>query len=488
MPARITWLALVLLSACEPAAAQSAAASKPATCRRDPGSIVGGVQASIRNWPGFAGLRARDAKGNLFYFCGGTLITPSIVLTAAHCVQRLNKTAAGGWELPGRGVVEVLLETDDLRTAKPEAVRQVADRVVHEQWTGVYEDGNDIALVWLRAEWRGERARLSNSPVSDGATHAFSAGFGLVSDRAQGGTTVRWPTPTGSIEAGSLVLREVMVPTVSTKACTDAYPGLKPNQLCAGYEQGRKDSCYGDSGGPLNAVDDAGCPYQIGVVSYGNGCAQQNAYGVYTRLPPYLPWIRRHVPEYGTAQAQIIPQGAGIASRQALDTLIAELRPTAGPVAIQLHPSTRLRLGQVLSIDVTSRVPGRLLLLDENARGEIVQLYPNRFVDASRQMITPQRPVALPAPDADYQFTVLPPVGKGRLVAVVVPEEVSFDRPIAGASLLAQSLDTEPQPANYAMNLAQQLMSTRQEVAAPGKLLAQSPRWSIAVVNYSIEQ
>lgn len=480
-------LSLVLVCATAAAAERTTARSN---CRRDPGSIVGGVPAAIRNWPGYAALRARDDSGNLHYFCGGTLIAPSVVLTAAHCVQRLARNPEGEWVLPRRGVVEVLFDSDDLRAPRPGAVRQVADRIVHERWTGVYEQGHDLALLRLRTAYRGELARLSNSPVSDGATRAYSAGFGLLADRTTGGETVHWSGPGGTVTAGSPDLREVMVPTVSHAACQAAYPALQPNQLCAGYEEGGKDTCSGDSGGPLNAVDEMGCPYQIGIVSYGKGCAGRQAYGVYTRLPPFLPWIAQHVPEFAPGRP-IVPQSAGVASHEALDSLLATLPPHSDAVTIRMLPSTRLRLGETLSIVVRSRVRGRLLLLDENASGEIVQLYPNRFVSESAQIIDPRQPVEFPASDAGYGFTVLPPAGRGRMVAMVVPEQLSLDREIAGAALSGRTMQAESRPDDYLLNLLRGFMHPPAEPVrsdvSPSRLAAEPAAWSVGVVHYTIE-
>ena len=71
--------------------------------------------------------------------------------------------------------------------------------------------------------------------------------------------------------------------------------------LCAGAAEGMRDACYGDSGGPLFAVTEAG-PVQHGIVSWGEGprdasaaCGHANAYGVYTRVANYAGWIGRHL-------------------------------------------------------------------------------------------------------------------------------------------------------------------------------------------------
>ena len=84
-------------------------------------------------------------------------------------------------------------------------------------------------------------------------------------------------------------LNQVSVPVVSTEICNapQSYAGLLgEGQICAGLPQGGRDSCLGDSGGPLMIRQD-GEYKQIGVVSFGRGCAEPNFYGVYTRLEHY---------------------------------------------------------------------------------------------------------------------------------------------------------------------------------------------------------
>ena len=87
-------------------------------------------------------------------------------------------------------------------------------------------------------------------------------------------------------------LREVQVPIVSNETCNDSYGGvISSNMLCAGYPEGGKDSCLGDSGGPLMVPSADNSWLLTAVVSFGVGCAQPDSYGVYTRVEPYLEWI-----------------------------------------------------------------------------------------------------------------------------------------------------------------------------------------------------
>ncbi|XP_026477693.1 venom serine protease Bi-VSP-like [Ctenocephalides felis] len=107
-----------------------------------------------------------------------------------------------------------------------------------------------------------------------------------------------WGAGWGSTQYGgatSSILQEVMLPAVTTEKCQNAYSAF-PNKIiderviCAGYEQGGKDACSGDSGGPLfwpvRVVY-----FLIGIVSYGYRCAEPGFPGVYTRVSAYMPWI-----------------------------------------------------------------------------------------------------------------------------------------------------------------------------------------------------
>ena len=94
------------------------------------------------------------------------------------------------------------------------------------------------------------------------------------------------------------MLNEVVVPTLPSSECRQrGWYGrlIKPDMVCAGYEQGGRDSCSGDSGGPLVWQPGCGQPWQLaGVTSWGILCARQRKPGVYTRVHLYVDWIRQH--------------------------------------------------------------------------------------------------------------------------------------------------------------------------------------------------
>ena len=100
-------------------------------------------------------------------------------------------------------------------------------------------------------------------------------------------------------EEGGDILQEVDVKVIGNQLCNgeDAYNGYvnREAMMCAGLMEGGKDACSGDSGGPLFEKKYDGSMVQMGLVSFGNGCARANRPGVYTRLSSYSEWIDQQI-------------------------------------------------------------------------------------------------------------------------------------------------------------------------------------------------
>jgi trypsin len=217
--------------------------------------IVGGVEAVKGEFPFIVSLQA----GSYGHFCGGSLIKKNWVLTAAHCVE-------GGYL---KGVNIGLHHQSDTAGVEKFTVTQI---VKHPKWNKNTMD-YDFALVKLSGDSKYEPVAL-NSKELTGNVDFITAGWGTTSEG-------------GSV---SKILLKVSVPMVSKATCEKAYDGITDSMLCAGYPQGGKDSCQGDSGGPL--ITGTGANRVLaGVVSWGEGCAQPNKYGVYSKVSLGLPWI-----------------------------------------------------------------------------------------------------------------------------------------------------------------------------------------------------
>jgi secreted trypsin-like serine protease len=237
--------------------------SVAAAPRPDP-RIIGGEPADFGEYPFMVALLFEPIEGTDFQkqYCGGSLIASRWVLTAAHCVDFL--------ESPDQVAVAVsrtnLDSTEGVRVA-------VRDFYIHPDY-----DPNiispDVALIQLARPVRGIEP-ITLASVGDDTFEA--AGTPL--------TVIGWGNTSTTGQASFPdELREVVVPVVGDAECDFAYHGFVTveTQLCAG--QKGIDSCGGDSGGPLFATTTSGDVIQVGIVSYGIGCAKQRFPGVYTEV------------------------------------------------------------------------------------------------------------------------------------------------------------------------------------------------------------
>jgi transmembrane protease serine 9 len=234
--------------------------------------IIGGTVAPAGAYPWMASIQVRRVSGGPGHFCGGSFVAANWVLTAAHCVDK-----------DSAGRIRVVGGTESLDQG---GSTHFVDRiVVHENWDSI-EHKNDVALLRLTERFKGRPVRVVSPAEAESVAApgrlATVAGWGLT---AEGGQV-------------SNNLRHVTVQIVSNKECNGlaSYSGaIADNMLCAGFAEGGKDSCQGDSGGPLVVPDRQGGHIQIGVVSFGEGCARPNKFGVYARVSTFQPWIAAHI-------------------------------------------------------------------------------------------------------------------------------------------------------------------------------------------------
>jgi secreted trypsin-like serine protease len=451
--------------------------------------IVGGNTAQLRYWPGQAVLRLRSGD-SITYFCGGTAISDRWILTAAHCTNTIKAdgTAADGTN-------EVVLGVEDLGKVRDENVFAIDKVVVREGYTDPQVSGQDIALIHLARAYLGPTARLSLTAGTDPQTPPGAqvrvAGFGLmrsdVPAKSFRGADGRAYT------AGSQRLLEASVPTIATAQCKDHYTKDKidDGQVCAGLEQGGRDSCQGDSGGPLVAYDRKSCPYQIGIVSWGAGCAGAHDYGVYTRVSYHKRWIEGVA---GSVTA-VAPADLDMGVRPALSSSFSrsatsqlqELLPGAnGRVRIAIKGGNRLKVGQEVVFLVGSDVGGRLIVVDIGAGGEVVQLLPNKFTPAHQAArVSPGADLTIPGPDYGFSgFKAEAPTGKGQLIALVVPESLP-EPAFAGETLRTRTFTPVNTPTGYLMNLVHYVKSAVADRSADARQLAS---WGLGVADYEISK
>lgn len=508
-----------------PAAAQTCTTTRP--------KIVGGHAARLADWPGQATLRLASAAGGVaFYFCGATVISDRWLLTAAHCFHDF----VDGLEAPVRhssgsihgGRLEAVAGTDDLTRVAANRVFEIEHVEIHEDYLAAIRDaqqetnpelrtralaaiasttGNDIALARLAKPWPGPFARLaleaSADPKNPPGGQVRIAGFGRTKDNLAKGRHDRFLSADGKSEffAGSSRLLETAIELVDEPRCRARYgnAAIGAGQLCAGLEQGGHDSCQADSGGPLVASQSDGCPYQIGIVSWGSGCAAQKSYGVYTRVSHHAAWIQGFTgPLRGVDSARLASRARGLtksevgeAVRQLGETLTGSRGATIG-----VKGGNRVRLGTDVVFEVTSDIAGRLIVLDIDAAGEVLLLFPNRFVtDARVGEVAASTRIAIPSAGYGFNaFRASEPLGEGRLLALVVPEGFDIERFAAGADLRSKGFKPVEGPSSYLMRLVRQIETAIAPPAEPRSGTATPPPkpspegWAWGTATYVIER
>ncbi|MGW7366215.1 S1 family peptidase [Streptomyces sp. NPDC054841] len=231
----------------------AAVSLQPTSAFAAPPPVVGGTRAAQGEFP----FMVRLSMG-----CGGSLLTQQIVLTAAHCVSGSgNNTSITATA----GVV-------DLRS--PNAIKVRSTKVL--QAPGYNGNGKDWALIKLAQPINLPTLKIADTTAYNNGTFTV-AGWGAA---REGGAQQRY-------------LLKAQVPFVSDASCKQSYPSLISNEeICAGLPQGGVDTCQGDSGGPMFRRDNAGAWIQVGIVSWGEGCARPNLPGVYTEVSTFASAIR----------------------------------------------------------------------------------------------------------------------------------------------------------------------------------------------------
>ena len=244
-------------------------------------NIVGGAVADPGEWPWQVALiQGGQTDFYTYQFCGGSLVAPQWVVTAAHCVYGDQPTAVD--------VVAGIYKLTDPPLSGWQK-RDAIQIIVHPNYNS-NTSSNDIALIKL------------NQPVTIGGTGASKTGLIPLVPSGVGDLVGinSWVTGWGATELQPnypTELHEVQVPIIANTLCNDVnhYNGqITSSMMCAGFEAGQKDSCQGDSGGPL--VVDTGSGWQLaGVVSWGDGCAEPGFYGVYTRVSVFTSWVNSYI-------------------------------------------------------------------------------------------------------------------------------------------------------------------------------------------------
>ncbi|XP_046644545.1 trypsin-1-like [Daphnia pulicaria] len=246
--------------------------------------IVGGKEVVPNSLPFQISLQRKSSSGIFSQSCGGSILNENTILDAAHCVD---------------GVADVSIfrvvagEHDLFQVSSLEQNMDVNNILMHPDYNKKTSE-NDIALIYLAAplDLSVPSAKPINMPP---ATWEFDPPAGIVA------TVSGWGT-TSSGGSTSNVLLSVDIPIISDDACNAIYTdesepkpkAIYESMLCAGGPNGNVDSCQGDSGGPF-FIGTSTNAIQLGVVSWGRGCATGHYPGVYTQISYFLDWINENL-------------------------------------------------------------------------------------------------------------------------------------------------------------------------------------------------
>lgn len=264
---------------------------------------MGGEDSTDAEWPWVVSIQKNGT-----HHCAGSLLTRRWVVTAAHCFKgTLNKPSQfsvllGAWQLgnPGPRSQEV-------------GIAWVQSHPVYS-----WEEGSraDIALVRLEHSIHFSE-RILPICLPDASVRlspnmrCWIAGWGSIHDG------VPLPHPQ--------TLQKLEVPIINSEVCSRLYwrgagqGAITEDMLCAGYLEGQRDACLGDSGGPLMCQVE-GTWLLAGIISWGEGCAERDRPGVYISLAAHRSWVMRIVQGVqlrGHSQGSGPARGAGLSRGRA---------------------------------------------------------------------------------------------------------------------------------------------------------------------------
>ncbi|XP_078379733.1 chymotrypsinogen B-like isoform X4 [Oculina patagonica] len=244
--------------------------------------VVNGADATLGEWPWQARLQF-----NHNHLCGGTLIMPEWVMTAAHCVLH-NDTSK---------LKVILGDVDRIKTEGSEQEFEVKRIVKHRLFSHPVPYENDIALFQLSRP--ADLSDLVNTACLPGFLEEVPVGTECY--------ITGWGQMFGEVQESAPILQQARMPVVSNGACAaklDTSPNgglhtdnrtwiVTSKMICAGDAGKTKThGCFGDSGGPFQCRNTAGQWVVQGIVSWGDpDCSSRNHYTVFTRVSVFRGWL-----------------------------------------------------------------------------------------------------------------------------------------------------------------------------------------------------
>ncbi|XP_075550112.1 serine protease 33-like [Dermacentor variabilis] len=287
------WAALLFVAAATAGAdAANSSAVQCGVARDIQSRIIGGSRAREGEAPWQVSLQR-----NGYHFCGGSIIEPTIVLTAAHCVRKF----PNGFTVVA-GIINLGKRTSHYQRRNVSSIRR------HPKF-GTDGANHDIALLKLGEPFDFEGSDGYVAPVCLPDKY----------HRMEGSVTITGWGRTRETGKISQDLHVVTVPVGSDLFCTYQYSQLitlsslydRRIMFCARALLGGRGSCKGDSGGPATQTE-KGLAIVVGIVSFGRGCARARYAGVYTKVSHYVDWIRGNSKKFGSRDAGDYSIDAGV--------------------------------------------------------------------------------------------------------------------------------------------------------------------------------
>jgi len=248
--------------------------------------VVGGEAAVPHSYPFIAGIEIMRT-----HMCGGSIIDPQWILTAAHCVANntfeIRLLNGSNVTLPMMPYLVVVVGDHSKSRNHPHEVRARVDNIVlHPNYSSGGKD-SDVALLRLSTplNYNGHVLPIKLAKTDPELNRTcVVAGWGLTNAKKNDMSTF---------------LKFASVSVLNSEICRKLHKmykkELSENMFCAGRLEGGSDTCTGDSGGPLFCTEQMGnnpFPTQYGVTNWGPPkCARRNRMGVYARLSKFIPWI-----------------------------------------------------------------------------------------------------------------------------------------------------------------------------------------------------
>ncbi|MFZ5722449.1 MAG: trypsin-like serine protease [Pseudomonadota bacterium] len=274
--------------------------------------IIGGNDAGNGEYPFMAALvdPAVTSSDLDAQFCGGTIIAARWILTAGHCVTRDNGAVTAVDDI---AVIAGATTLDHLAAT---ATRIPVDGIIRHPDYNDSTLANDLALLHLAQDAATDALF---APDDDSTTGSLVNGDDV--------TAIGWGLIDENPATITPVLQEAVLDYIAYNTCNNLYGNQLPGKnVCAGYlTDPPRDSCRGDSGGPLLRAIGGGAWRQIGITSFGDesGCAQADFPGVYTRVGQFSAFIvgAQSQPDLRTTVTKLTLTGGHAVARVTIDNL-----------------------------------------------------------------------------------------------------------------------------------------------------------------------